>query len=61
MYEAFASLASSVPGSVVARVGAAFAAMTVPVALVLDDVHVLRNSECLAALSVLAGHASSGQ
>jgi hypothetical protein len=28
--------------------------MTAPVALVLGDVHVLRNQECRAALSVLA-------
>jgi LuxR family transcriptional regulator, maltose regulon positive regulatory protein len=30
--------------------------MSTPVALVLDDVHVLRNAECRAALSVLADH-----
>ena len=30
--------------------------MTSPVVLVLDDVHVLRNFECRAALSVLADH-----
>jgi LuxR family maltose regulon positive regulatory protein len=41
---------------VVPRLGNAFAAMTVPVLLVLDDVHLLRNSECRAALSVLADH-----
>ena len=34
--------------------------MTSPVALVLDDVHVLRNSECRAALSVLADHVPHG-
>jgi LuxR family maltose regulon positive regulatory protein len=49
-----------VPGSVVPRVGAAFASMTAPVALVLDDVHALRNSECRAALSVLADHVPDG-
>jgi len=41
---------------VVPRLGAAFASMTAPVVLVLDDVHLLRNSECRAALSVLADH-----
>ena len=51
-----ASPGSSVPGSVVPRLGSAFFSMTAPVALVLDDVHMLRNSECQAALSVLADH-----
>ena len=56
VFDALTSPASSVPGSVVPRLGNAFAAMTVPVLLILDDVHVLRNSECPAQLSVLAGH-----
>jgi LuxR family transcriptional regulator, maltose regulon positive regulatory protein len=56
VFDALASPASPVPGSVVPRLGNAFAAMTVPVLLVLDDVHLLRNSECRAALSVLADH-----
>ena len=56
VFDALASPASSVPGSVVPRLGNAFAAMTVPVLLILDDVHLLRNSECRAALSVLADH-----
>jgi LuxR family maltose regulon positive regulatory protein len=56
VFDALASPASSVPGSVVPRLGAAFSAMTTPVALVLDDVHILRNQECRAALSVLADH-----
>ena len=34
--------------------------MTSPVALVLDEVHLLRNSECRAALSVLADHVPAG-
>jgi LuxR family maltose regulon positive regulatory protein len=34
--------------------------MISPVVLVLDDVHVLRNSECRAALSVLADHVPGG-
>ena len=34
--------------------------MTAPVVLVLDDVHVLHNSECRAALSVLADHVPGG-
>jgi LuxR family transcriptional regulator, maltose regulon positive regulatory protein len=42
------------------RLGSAFEAMTVPVVLVLDDVHLLRNRECRAALSVLADHVPGG-
>jgi LuxR family maltose regulon positive regulatory protein len=54
VFDALASPGSSVPGSVVPRLGTAFALMTSPVVLVLDDVHLLYNSECRAALSVLA-------
>jgi LuxR family maltose regulon positive regulatory protein len=43
-----------------AAAGAALAAMTSPVVLVLDDVHLLNNSECRAALSVLADHVPAG-
>ena len=60
VFDALASPGSSVPGSVVPRLGSAFASMTSPVMLVLDDVHVLRNSECRAALSVLADHVPAG-
>jgi LuxR family maltose regulon positive regulatory protein len=60
VFDALASPASSVPGSVVPRLGAALSSMTTPVVLVLDDVHLLRNSECRAALSVLADHVPVG-
>jgi LuxR family transcriptional regulator, maltose regulon positive regulatory protein len=60
VFDALASPASSVPGTVVPRLGAAFSSMTSPVVLVLDDVHLLRNSECRAALSVLADHVPGG-
>ena len=60
VFDALGSPTSSVPGSVVPRLGAAFAAMTVPVALILDDVHLLHNSACRAALSVLADHVPAG-
>ena len=60
VFDALASPASSVPGSVVPRLGRAFSSMTSPVVLALDDVHVLRNSECRAALSVLADHVPGG-
>src|SRR5215831_5463177 len=60
VFEALASPGSSVPGSVVPRLGSAFSLMASPVVLVLDDVHMLHNSECLAALSVLADHVPAG-
>jgi len=60
VFEALASPESSVPGSVVPRLGSALWSMTTPVVLVLDDVHLLRNSECRAALSVLADHVPAG-
>src|SRR5262252_5941596 len=60
VFEALASPASSVPGSVVPRLGTAFSSMASPVALVLDDVHLLTNSECRAALSVLADYVPVG-
>jgi ATP/maltotriose-dependent transcriptional regulator MalT len=60
VFAALASPVSSVPGSVVPRLGSAFSSMTSPVVLVLDDEHVLRNSECRAALAVLADHVPAG-
>jgi LuxR family maltose regulon positive regulatory protein len=60
VFDALNSPMSSVPGSVVPRLGAALAAMTSPVVLVLDDVHLLLSSECRAALSVLAEEVPSG-
>ncbi|HEV8278572.1 MAG TPA: LuxR C-terminal-related transcriptional regulator [Streptosporangiaceae bacterium] len=60
VFDALASPGSSVPGVVVPRLGSAFSSMSSPVVLVLDDVHVLRNSECRAALSVLADHVPAG-
>jgi len=60
VFDALASPGSSVPGSVVPRLGSALAAMSSPVVLVLDDVHLLHDSECRAALSVLADHVPGG-
>jgi len=60
VFEALASPVSSVPGSVLPRLGSAFWSMTTPVALVLDDVHLLHNRECRSALSVLADHVPAG-
>jgi LuxR family maltose regulon positive regulatory protein len=60
VFEALASPVSSVPGSVVPRLGAALWSMTTPVVLVLDDVHLLRDPRCRDALSVLADHVPAG-
>jgi LuxR family maltose regulon positive regulatory protein len=60
VFDALASPASSVPGSVVPRLGSAFSSMTSPVVLVLDDVHVLQNRECRDAVSLLAEHVPAG-
>jgi LuxR family maltose regulon positive regulatory protein len=60
VFDALASPVSSVPGSVVPRLGFALRSMSAPVVLVLDDVHVLRNRECRDALSVLAEHVPAG-
>ncbi len=60
VFEALASPVSSVPGSLVPRLGAAFWSMTVPVVLVLDDVHLLVSRECRDAVSVLADHVPGG-
>ncbi len=56
VFDTLTSPGSSVLGSVLPRLASAFSSMTRPVVLVLDDVHVLRNQECRAALSVLADH-----
>ncbi|HZI73653.1 MAG TPA: hypothetical protein VFD73_06425, partial [Gemmatimonadales bacterium] len=50
VFDALTSAGSSIPGLVVPRLGSAMMSRTSPVALVLDDVHVLHNSECRAAL-----------
>ena len=60
VFDALASPTSSVPGSVVPRLAAAFASMNSPVVLVLDDLHLLDNTEGRAAVSVLAEHVPGG-
>src|SRR5689334_18229095 len=60
VFEALASRVSSVPGSVVPRLGSAFWSMSTPVMLILDDVHLLRNAESRDALSILADHVPDG-
>jgi len=60
VFDALSSAGSSIAGSVVPRLGSALSSMASPVALVLDDVHVLRDSECRAALSTLADYVPRG-
>src|SRR5215471_8452989 len=60
VFDALVSPASSVPGSVVPRLGSAFSSMATPVVLVLDDVHLLHDWECRTALSMLADHVPHG-
>lgn len=60
VFEALSSPSSSVPGSVVPRLGVALAGRTTPVVLALDDVHLLHNPECLTALSMLAEEVPAG-
>ena len=54
MFEALASPYSSALGSVLPRLGSALWSMSAPVVLVLDDAHLLRNTEGRAAVAVLA-------
>jgi LuxR family maltose regulon positive regulatory protein len=56
VFDVLASAASPV----VPALGFAFSSMTLPVVLVLDDVHVLHDPECWAALSVLADYVPAG-
>jgi LuxR family transcriptional regulator, maltose regulon positive regulatory protein len=60
VFDALSLPVSSVPGSVVPRLASAFSSMPSPIALVLDDVHVLHDPRCRAALSVLADHVPDG-
>src|SRR3984957_11696778 len=60
VFDALASPTSSVFGSAVPRLGSALASMSTPVLLVLDDVHLLRDAECRAAVSALADHVPKG-
>ncbi len=60
VFDALASPESSLVGSVIPRLGSAFRSMSSPIVLVLDDVHVLHNSECRAAVSVLSDYVPGG-
>lgn len=60
VFDALASPASSVPGRIAPRLASAFAAMTVPVVLVIDDVHLLQDVDGRQALALLADHVPDG-
>ena len=60
VFDALASSGSSVPDAIVPALGFGFSSMTSPVVLVLDNVHVLYDPDCLVALSVLADHVPAG-
>ena len=60
VFDALASPGSSVPDAIVPALGFGFSSMTSPVVLVLDNVHVLYDHDCWAALSVLADHVPAG-
>jgi len=60
VFEALAYRDRSVSRSVIPRLCAAFSSMTSPVALVLDDVHLLHDAESRAAVSMLAEHVPGG-
>jgi len=59
-FEALASAGASVEGTVVPRLGAALAAVDEPLVLVLDDLHLLENPQCLDAIAALARHIREG-
>jgi LuxR family maltose regulon positive regulatory protein len=60
VFDALASPTSSVLGSLVPRLCQTFSSMTSPIVLVLDNAHLLHNSECRAAVSLLAHHIPAG-
>ncbi|MCU7724450.1 LuxR C-terminal-related transcriptional regulator [Actinoplanes sp. KI2] len=60
VFDALASPTSSIPGTVVPRLASAFASMSRPAVLVLDDVHLLDDRTCRDALSVLAENVPDG-
>jgi LuxR family transcriptional regulator, maltose regulon positive regulatory protein len=60
VFDELASPGSSVPDAIVPALGFGFSSMASPVVLVLDNVHVLYDPDCLVALSVLADHVPAG-
>ena len=60
VFEALRSTGSSLFGTIVPRIASAFASLTSPAVLVFDDVHLIHDVECRAALSVLADNVPPG-
>jgi LuxR family transcriptional regulator, maltose regulon positive regulatory protein len=60
VFDLLASHGSSVSVQAVSALGFAFSSVTSPVALILDNVHVLRGHECWDAVSVLADYVPDG-
>ncbi|MEV8214971.1 LuxR C-terminal-related transcriptional regulator [Leifsonia sp. NPDC077715] len=60
VFDALTSPASSVPGTIAPRLASAFAAMTVPAVLVVDDVQLLHDVEGREALAVIADNVPAG-
>ena len=60
VFDALATPGASIEGTVVPRVGAALATMDEAVVLVLDDLHLLHNPRCLAAVAELTRHVPEG-
>ena len=56
VFGALGSPGASIMGDIVPRLGAALSTRTHPVVLVLDDLHLLHNQECLDAVAVLVDH-----
>jgi LuxR family transcriptional regulator, maltose regulon positive regulatory protein len=60
VFHALATPGASVEAKVVPRLGTALASIDQAVVLVLDDLHVLRDQQCLDALAALARHVPAG-
>jgi len=60
VFDALASPGASIFARVLPRLGAALAAVDEPLVLVLDDVHVIENEECVDAIVTLVGHLAEG-
>jgi LuxR family transcriptional regulator, maltose regulon positive regulatory protein len=56
VFDALGSPGASIMGDIVPRLGAALSTRTHPVVVVLDDLHLLHNQECLDAVAVLVDH-----
>jgi LuxR family transcriptional regulator, maltose regulon positive regulatory protein len=60
VFGALAAPGTSVPAAVVPRLGTSLAAAGHPLVVVLDDIHLLHNQQCLDALVVLVDHLGDG-